>query len=75
MLTSERLALNTERALMVCAIFDADRQIGLIEYVGIARRGGGTTYGWRPLHSGWQASKLRTKREAATALVKKGNAA
>ena len=66
--TSERLQPG-ELAQQVCAIWDGDRLVGIVEYVGIKLRGGkGTTYGWRPQHSGWTASRLRTKREAVLAL-------
>lgn len=65
---SERLHPG-ERATQVCVIWDGDRPLGIVEYVGIKLRGGkGTTYGWRPQHSGWTASRLRTKREAVLAL-------
>lgn len=75
MWTSEELAPG-ERARHVCLIRDEQGvELGIIEYVGIKLKAGkGTTYGWRPLFSGWTASRLKTKRDAAFALVKKAKA-
>jgi hypothetical protein len=65
----ERLETSTERAIFVELITENDgTERGLVEYVRTARRGGGSTYGWRPLHSGWNRSQLKSKQDAACAL-------
>lgn len=59
-----------ERASRVSVVTDEQgAELGIVEYVGIKlRSGAGTAYGWRPLHSGWTASQLKTRRDAVAKL-------
>lgn len=65
--TAERLEGPHENRLDLIRD-DRGTEVGIVEYVGIRRRGGGCTYGWRPLHSGWTARQLKDKGDAVKAL-------
>lgn len=71
-LWSERIDGQVNRTDSIHPDAHTDEVLGIIEYVNLPLRPRtrGTRWGWRPVHSGWTASRLDTMADAISALPK-----